>query len=228
MTQQEYFGDWYRYIDEKALSSALNYLKTEKEFYPQASLVFKAFTMCNPRDVKIVMLGMDPYPQKGVATGIAFGNSSDTPESKISPSLDILKEAAINYEIPHNILTFDNTLEYWAKQGVLLLNSALTVKPGSPGSHALVWRLFTSSFLKKFSEFNGAVYVLFGSRAQSFEPYINPLTSTIIKEEHPAYLARKHRKLEPELFTRLKELVFRQTGEIIKWYEEEDYGQFSL
>lgn len=72
------------------------------------------------------MLGQDPYPQKGVATGILFGNRKEVDEDNLS-SLNVVKEAAINFEVPHYCITFDQTLESWAKQGILMINSALTV-----------------------------------------------------------------------------------------------------
>lgn len=107
---------------------------------------------------KVVFLGQDPYPQKGVATGILFGNSEDTPEDRLSPSLQIVKEAAINYEIPHNRIEFDNTLESWAKQGILMINTALTCEVGS---HFELWKPFVSKLIHNLSyKNNGIVYLL--------------------------------------------------------------------
>ena len=123
--------------------------------------------LLSEHDVKIVFLGQDPYPQKGVATGVLFGNKEGTTE--LSPSLEVIKEAAINYETPHPPLKFDVTLESWAKQGILMINSALTCEMNKVGSHVMLWRPFMSKFLQNLSNSNtGLVYVLFGDQAQTF------------------------------------------------------------
>lgn len=90
-----------------------------------------------------------PYPQKGVATGILFGNDNKITEDYISPSLTVIKNSVINFEIPHKSITFDNSLESWAKQGILMLNSALTCEVGKPGSHSLKMDTFYSKSIKK-------------------------------------------------------------------------------
>lgn len=229
MTPQEFFGDWFPYIDTKSMNVALSHLAKEKEYFPAASDVFRAFTMCKARDTVAVFLGQDPYPQKGVATGILFGNRADVPEDKLSPSLQVVKEAAINYEIPHRVLTFDNTLESWAKQGILMINSSLTVKPYTPGSHALYWRPFVAHFLKEFSLSNpGVVYVLFGRQAQVFKNYICPVSGKIIEVEHPAALARRNEKMPYSVFKDVQDYVYGITGVKLQWFHEEDYGEFRI
>lgn len=229
MTQQEFFKDWYPYIDSQSLNVALSYVSKEKEYYPEAGNVLKAFTMCSAKDTNAVFLGQDPYPQKGVATGILFGNKASVPEDSLSPSLQIVKEAAINYTIPHRVLTFDNTLEAWAKQGILMLNSSLTVKPRMPGTHTLYWKPFIAKFLESFSQCNGGIaYVLFGKQAQSFKKYISPLSGKIWEVEHPAALARRHEKLPDDLFREIKDYIYGISGQKIEWFHEEDYGEFNL
>ena len=165
------------------------------------------------------MIGQDPYPQKDVATGIAFGNFSNTSEEDLSPSLQVIKEAAINYEINHNAYYFDNSLEDWCKQGVLLLNSALTCKLGQPNSHLLLWRPFISKLLFNLSMNNpGLIYVLFGSTAKTFKPYINK--GHIIEIEHPAWFIRNGKKIPSELFVNINKLVKQYFDTTIEWYRE--------
>lgn len=162
-----------------------------------------------------------PYPQKGVATGILFGNNKEVTEENLSPSLQIIKEAAINFEIPHNCITFDPTLEDWAKQGILMINSALTVEMNKVGSHVMLWRPFISKLLKNLSDNNTAiVYVLFGRQAQTFKPYINGKTNHIIEIEHPAYFARTNTKMPYEVFSNVSNLVKGIYGVPIEWYKE--------
>ena len=161
-----------------------------------------------------------PYPQKGVATGILFGNDKEVTKENLSPSLKIVKEACINYEIPHNSIIFDQTLESWAKQGILMINSALTVEMNKVGSHVMLWRPFISKLLKNLSDNNTAiVYVLFGRQAQTFKPYIGKFNH-IIEVEHPAYFARTNTKMPSELFRNVSNLVKGIYGVLIEWYQE--------
>lgn len=162
-----------------------------------------------------------PYPQKGVATGILFGNNKEVIEENLSPSLQIIKEAVINFEIPHHHITFDNSLEIWAKQGILMINSALTVEMNRIGSHVMLWRPFIANLLKRLSDNEtGIIYVLFGRQAQSFKPYINKNFNTILEENHPAYYARIGTKMPSTLFNKIDELLIGKYGETIEWYQE--------
>lgn len=219
MTAEEYFGDWLKVIDEAELNKVLNILTLEyknKNICPTQKDIFKAFNLCTLNDLKIVMLGQDPYPQKGVATGVLFGNNN-TP---ISPSLEVIKDSVIDYTIPHNRIEFDDSLESWAKQGILMLNSALTVEMNKVGSHTMLWRPFISKLLKNLSEYNTAIiYVLFGRQAQTFSPYINKRFNHIIEIEHPAYFARTKTRM-PNIFIDINKKVKNIYGTTINWYKE--------
>lgn len=89
MKASEYFGDWMDVIDTAELRKILSWISTidKTTLCPSSPNIFKAFRACPLKDCKVVFLGQDPYPQQGVATGILFGNSKDTPEDKLSPSL---------------------------------------------------------------------------------------------------------------------------------------------
>lgn len=224
MTLEEYFGRWMRVIDKRELESVLSKLGPEykrKPICPAQSNVFKAFEVCPYDKLKVVMLGQDPYPQKGVATGILFGNKEGTKDEDLSPSLQIIKEAAINFEIPHNCIIFDPTLESWAKQGILMINSALTVEMNKVGSHVMLWRPFIASLLKKLSENEtGIIYVLFGKQAQTFKPYINKQFNTVLEENHPAYFARTGEVMPHTVFEQISKLTKGMYGTPITWYQE--------
>lgn len=224
MTLDEYFGDWMKVIDRTELNNVMAKVGQEyrrKPLCPAQSDVFRAFELCLLKDLKVVMLGQDPYPQKGVATGILFGNRKEVDEDNLSPSLNVVKEAAINFEVPHYCITFDQTLESWAKQGILMINSALTVEMNRIGSHVMLWRPFIAKLLKNLSEYNTAiVYVLFGRQAQTFKPYINNRFNHIIKIEHPAYFARSGTKMPHQLFVDISNKIKEIYGVPIKWYEE--------
>lgn len=222
MTINEYFGDWLKVIDIPTLNSTIkmvNNLYHTQSVMPKYKDIFKAFHLCPYNNLKIIFLGQDPYPQKGVATGILFGNKENTKE--LSPSLEVIKEACIDYTIPHSPIIFDVTLESWAKQGILMLNSSLTVQENKPGSHSLIWRPFISKTLQKCSEREtGLVYVLFGREAQSFKPYINSKYNDILEIRHPAYYARTNTKLPTQLFKYINQLMLSRYGVPIKWYNE--------
>lgn len=222
MNLQEYFKGWSNILNIKELNKVvaiINTLYSKNDITPSYNDIFKAFHLCDRENCKIIFLGQDPYPQKGVATGVLFGNKEGTTE--LSPSLEVIKEAAINYEIPHPPLKFDVTLESWAKQGILMLNSALTCELYKVGSHVMLWRPFISSFLRNLSNTEtGLVYVLFGQQAQTFEPYINKEFNTIIKEQHPAFYARNNKSMSHQLFVKLDKLMISKYGKPIKWYLE--------
>lgn len=224
MTLEEYFGRWMRVIDKEELESVLSKLEPEykrKPICPAQSNVFKAFEVCPYDNLKVVMLGQDPFPQKGVATGILFGNKEGTRDEDLSPSLQIIKEAAINFEIPHNCIIFDPTLESWAKQGILMINSALTVEMNKVGSHVMLWRPFIASLLKNLSDNEtGIIYVLFGKQAQTFKPYINKHLNTVLEENHPAYFARTGEAMPHTVFEQISKLTKGIYGIPITWYQE--------
>lgn len=223
MTPQEYFGDWSKVIDFDELKVVLGKLGQINPEYlcPHPSNVFKAFKLCPYKELKVVFLGQDPFPQKGIATGILFGNEERTPEDKLSPSLEVIKECCINYEVPHGPIDFDITLESWAKQGILMINSALTCKVNEVGSHVMLWRKFMINLIKNLSyRETGLLYVLFGGQAQTFEPYIDSRYNHIIKVEHPAYFARAKKIMPYSIFTDINKFLKDQYGETIQWYTE--------
>lgn len=224
MRIEEYFGKWMRVIDKRELASILTKLEAEykrKPICPSQNKVFKAFELCSYDDLKVVMLGQDPYPQKEVATGLLFGNKKEIDEYNLSPSLQVVKEAAINYEIPHGTINFDHTLESWAKQGILMINTAFTVEMNKVGSHTMLWRPFVSNLLKKLSEYEtGIIYVLFGRQAQTFKPYINKKMNIVLEENHPAYYARMDLKMPNTIFQQISKLTKDKYGIPITWYTE--------
>lgn len=224
MTLEEYFSDWLKVMDRQELNkilTILNRMYRVKPICPAQDNVFKAFNLCKYNDCKVVFIGQDPYPQKGVATGILFGNDANTLEDNWSPSLKIVRDAVIDLHKPHNLITFDPTLESWAKQGVLLINSALTVEMNKVGSHTMLWRPFISKLLKGMSECDtGIIYVLFGGTARTFKPYIGKYND-VIEIEHPAYFARINRDMPSDVFYKINRLLKNKYNTTIEWYKEE-------
>ena len=168
---------------------------------------------------------MDPYPNlrkgKPVATGLAFANSSDTPDTQLSSSLEVLKESVINYTIPHRTINFDPSLEKWEAQGVLLLNSALSCELGRVGSHTLLWRPFMKSLLTNLSKYcTGIVYLLMGTQAQTLEPYINRQFNHVVRIRHPSWYARQKQKMPSDIWQEINSILISQNGYGIEWFTE--------
>ena len=225
MTIDEYFGDWMKVLDRNETMKIMGWLRSinQSTLCPNIKDVFKAFKLCPYNKCRVIFVGQDPYPQRGVAQGVLFGNSSDTPENKLSSSLQIIKESVINFEIPHNLITFDPTLESWAKQGILMINSALTTEVGKIGVHMMKWRPFMIAFLKQMSMINpGIIYVLFGSQAQILEPYISK-NNYVLKIEHPAYFARTNKKMPYHIWKDINKILYDLYGEKIEWFKEEKF-----
>lgn len=226
MTAAEYFGDWIKVIDDKQLTSIMKWLKrvNVSTLCPSPSNIFRAFRLCPLKDCKAVFLGQDPYPQKGVATGILFGNSTETPEDSLSPSLQVIKESIINYEVPHGRIEFDNSLESLATQGILMINTALTCEINKVGIHFNIWKPFMSSLLYNLSKYNNSLaYILFGNQASLFKENITR-ASIIIETYHPAYYARRGEKMPYSVFTDFNSVIEGIYGERINFYKE--YGTY--
>lgn len=224
MTFNEYFGDWKKVIDTEELNKVLkqiNSLYSKSNCAPDYKNIFKVFTTTPYNSLKQIWLLQDPYPQKGIATGLALANKIGT--KKLSPSLEVIKESIINYEMPHNYINFVPDLEEWSKQGILLLNTALTVEINKPGSHSYIWREFIKKLLINLSMYQpGLIYILWGNSAKSFSSYINK-NNHIYKRNHPSWYARNNIKIPYNFFTQLNQKTKWLFGEEIMWYKEIKY-----
>ena len=225
MTLEEYFGDWLKVIDKEKLfevTKKINVLYKTQKCEPAYNNIFRAFNITPYSELCVVSIAQDPYPQSGVSTGVCFGNKKDV--VRLSPSLEIIKEAVIDFEIPHNMITFDPTLEEWSKQGILLLNSALTVETNKPNSHSVLWRPFMISLLKNLSAINpGLIYILWGAEAKTFSSYINK-NNIVFKMPHPAYYARTNTKISHSFFVEVQNTVLKYYGKKIEWFKEEHFN----
>lgn len=210
------FNEWVNFIDihetERLIPTLIEYYKNY-EVYPKKEEVFKAFSLCSPNECKVVFIGQDPYPQRNVATGILFGNRQDTKEENYSPSLKVIRESIKNLENPNIVYTFNPTLENWARQGILMLNSALTVEVNKIGSHTMLWRRFMTRFIKNFSlHNNNLIWVLFGELAQTFTPYI--YGGKVFRVKHPAYYARTNTPMPYRIFNDVNDYLSKYNTKI--------------
>lgn len=144
---------------------------------------FKALELTQPENTHVVILGQDPYPTPGHAIGLAF---SVTPETKLPKSLiNIYRE--MKDDIGQAPKTGD--LTHWAKSGVLLLNTALSVPAGTAGGHAkLGWQRLTEQVLAQLSD-RPRAFLLWGNHAQGFAPHITGQDHLILKSPHPSPLS---------------------------------------
>ena len=215
VSMEEYFGDWYPIINTTILNATLERLSKESNYCPTPDKVFQAFVECKFKDLKVVFVGMDPYSQRGIATGLAFANSEETKPSNYSPSLKVLIDAVNKYYDDIPLGGFDCTLKLWCRQGVLLLNSALTVKENETGSHILLWRPFIISLLQNIVKIKpNTIFVLFGTQAKSLHKYIG--NSPVIEVVHPAFCVRNKSSL-PNFFKEVDDIMIKQGSKLIYW-----------
>lgn len=185
---------WQRFVEYKTLPA---YVESRK-VCPAEGKVFRAFELCAPKDVRVVILGQDPYHTPGVADGLAFSTVSTNP---VPPSLkNIFKEIASEYGTP---VRTNPDLSDWARQGVLLLNASLTVQEGQANSHAnLGWHEFTDAVIRAVSENNTHVaFLLWGNYARKKRDLIDTSKHLILESPHPSplsahagFLGNKHFK----------------------------------
>ena len=155
--------------------------------YPPGSQIFRAFELTPVPDVKVVILGQDPYHNPGQAMGLSFSVPDGVPAP---PSLvNIFKEISSDLGIR---MSSSPNLEPWARQGVLLLNSILTVRAGQAASHrSLGWETFTDAVIKYLSDnCDGIVFMLWGNFARTKAALIDPAKHLILEAAHPSPLAR--------------------------------------
>jgi uracil-DNA glycosylase len=154
--------------------------------FPRGSQIFSAFNLTPIDKVKLVIIGQDPYHGPGQAHGLCFSVQHGV---KIPPSLlNIYKELKtdVEFEIPKH-----GNLEYWAEQGVFLINATLTVRANAAGSHQNKgWEIFTDIVISKLNEkCNNLVFLLWGRYAQAKEKIIDPSKHLVLKAAHPSPLS---------------------------------------
>lgn len=187
--------DWYNLLEpefQKPYFSRLTTSIKEKiaagvTVYPPGKLIFNAFELTPPQQVKAVILGQDPYHNPGEAMGLCFSVPRGV---SVPPSLrNIFKELKTDLGVdPPN----HGDLTTWARNGVLLLNSILTVEKNSAGSHQkLGWQEFTDAVIRNISDYSKCVvFILWGAYARTKVPLIDADKHLIITAAHPSPLAR--------------------------------------
>ena len=182
--------------------------------YPNHKDILKALEITPFEEVKVVILGQDPYHGPGQAHGLSFS----VPDGiKAPPSLvNIFKELSTDLNVPHPTST---NLIAWAKQGVLLLNTTLTVLAGNPLSHAnLGWETLTDEILKYISAGKeSVVFILWGGHAQKKIQFIDQSKHLIIKSPHPSPLSSYRGFFGSKPFSRTNEYLMSKGLQAINW-----------
>lgn len=159
----------------------------DKRFTPPLKQVFRAFEECPYDKLQVVIVGQDPYPQLGVADGISFscGNTR-----QLQPSLRFILDEVNRTVYRGHPGSLDPDLTRWANQGVLMLNTALTVEVGKIGSHYDIWSKFTAYLFDWLNTYNpGLVYVYMGKKAEEWSELIDDNNNSKYFVKHPASAA---------------------------------------
>ena len=211
--------DWKEVIENlkketwfKNLLDQVSLLYKKQVVYPEKENVFRCFNYFNVNETKVVILGQDPYYNPNQANGLAF---SLFPGSKITKSLEnIFKELESDLGYQRNNVDLTD----WAKQGVLLLNTVLTVEAHKPLSHRyLKWNMFTDYIISYINKHvNHVVFILWGNEAKQKIPMINQNKHTILSSSHPSPLSDHVSFFNSHIFSRINyDLSIHNLKEII-------------
>ncbi len=204
-------------FESKDFNNLINFIKEEYKnnvIFPPGRLIFRAFDECPVDEVKVVILGQDPYHTPGVANGLAFSANKD---QKIPPSLrNIYKEmqSDLGIDSPEN-----PDLSSWAKQGVLLLNSTLTVEKGKAGSHqGKGWEEFTDEVILRLSNLTeNLVFFLWGAYAQKKGGSIDTSKHLVIESPHPSPFSADKGFFGSKPFSKANEYLKSHGKNTISW-----------
>lgn len=203
--EKPYFKELMKKVDEEY---------DKYKVYPPREKVFSSLKLCDYNDVKVVLLGQDPYHGPGQAHGLCF---SVMPGVDVPPSLkNIFKEmqADVHTTIPNH-----GCLVSWAKQGVLLLNTVLTVREGLPNSHAKFgWQTFTDEIIRKVNEKKDpVVFILWGANAKVKIPLITNKNHLILYAAHPSPLSAYNGFFGCKHFSKTNEFLKEHGRKEIDW-----------
>ena len=206
--KKDYFKELIEYVN--------NEYKT-KTIYPKKTEVFNAFKYTDYKDVKVVILGQDPYHGPNQAEGLSFSVSNEVIKP---PSLkNIFKELESDLEIP---FPEHNSLKPWAKEGVLLLNAVLTVEEHKPASHANKgWETFTDEIIKILNKKEEpVVFILWGNYAREKKAYITNPIHYVIESPHPSPFSARNGFFGSKPFSKTNEFLKSKGIKEINWNVE--------
>lgn len=212
--------NWNKFLAEekekeyfKSLMKDINLEYENYTCFPKYENIFHAFDSCEINDIKVVILGQDPYHEVNQAHGLAFSVLCD----KLPPSLvNIYKEMSSDLGVEFKQ---DGNLDYLANQGVFLLNTLLSVREGQAFSHkGYGWETFTDNVIKKINSLNQPiVFILWGAPAQSKAKLLNNPLHLILKSPHPSPLSSYRGFFGSKPFSKTNEFLRKNGIEEINW-----------
>ena len=207
--KDEYEKEYFKTLQEFVISE----YKT-KTIYPKMSEIFNTFLHTNYKDIKVVILGQDPYFNENEAEGLSFSVKKGV--RKPPTLINIFKELKddLGYPIPK-----DGSLVPWAKQGVILLNATLTVIKGAANSHSnRGWEIFTDAVIKEINKKKEpVVFILWGSYARSKKNYITNKIHCTIESSHPSPLAAYRGFFGSRPFSKANSFLAKNNVKPIDW-----------
>jgi uracil-DNA glycosylase len=203
---QPYFRKILEFLEKERASG--------KIIYPPQKDMFNALKLTPFADVEVVIIGQDPYHGPHQAHGLAFSVQPNVPPPPSLKNIFLEMKNDLNCPLPKS-----GCLENWAKQGVLLLNTVLTVEAGKPQSHANIgWQQFTDKVIECLNEHpQGMVFLLWGSPAQQKARLINPFKHRILTAPHPSPLSAHRGFLGCKHFSKTNELLKQMGRSPIAW-----------
>ena len=219
-------GSWQSALEEyisgadyQKLSEKIAFERETQTIFPAESDVFRALKLTDLKAVKAVILGQDPYHDNGQAHGLAFSVPDGV---KLPPSLrNIYKELADEYDLV--FVPESGDLSAWAEQGVLLLNTVLTVRAHQANSHAnLGWEAFTDEVIKAVNEHApaGVVFILWGNPAQKKRKLIDEKRHHVLTCAHPSPLSAYRGFFGSNIFRKANELLAAGNKEPVVWVKQ--------
>jgi uracil-DNA glycosylase len=194
------------------------YKRNNVKYYPEKKDLFRAFELTKLEDIRVVIIGQDPYHQlksngKPRAQGLSFSVSKDDEiPSSLKNIFKEIKDDVKEFEIPNH-----GDLTRWTQQGILLLNSSLTVEQNNPGTQGVIWNGVISKIFQAISEFRPkCIYVLWGNHAKNLVEYI-PKSSIILTAAHPSGLSANRGFFGCKHFSKINEILRDMGEDEIDW-----------
>lgn len=205
---------WSLLLRTDSVYDILDKLKNNINLTPKLENIFEFARLTEFDNIKIVIVGQDPYPKAGHAHGLAFSCLDQVPASLLNIYKCLHKHKLIN------IMPTTGNLENWARQGVLLVNTALTTEIGYANAHSKLWEKYTTELFKNLSEIKPIVFMLWGNNAKKLKQYLSP-KSIILEWTHPSPLAQsKQSFIECPHFVEANEIITKLGYDKINWSVE--------
>lgn len=207
--------DWKKIFNDPKVKEGLQFVsntfkKTNVDHIPAPLEIPTAFVWTSFAKTEVVWIGQDPYPESGVPVGASFSIRRETPLTMSLRNIFEVYHRTLGYEKPTH-----GCLLSWAVQGVLFLNTALTVKPGKPNSDATTWNSFTHPFIRTLSNSKPLLFILLGKEAQDLKAEIKGVGHDYIIAPHP--VSRDGSFLHCDIFREINKTLEKRNKPRIKW-----------